>query len=120
MYEFSKGVTVPKDRCVCHTCDNPACMNVEHLWVGTWGDNLRDMARKGRHQEQQKTHCPRGHVYDEANTGYQPNGARVCRTCTRARQRLKAGWNETDAYSLPPTPSHASTARRWPKLTQGL
>ena len=34
--------------CVRHKCDNPRCINPEHLEVGTWGDNNRDRAQRGR------------------------------------------------------------------------
>lgn len=69
---------VPKRMELDHLCRNPRCVNPQHLEVVTHQENMR------RGHFGQKTHCPLGHPYDEANTYYVPStGYRRCRACQK-------------------------------------
>lgn len=76
-------------------CDVPACINPNHLWLGTHAENMADMNRKGRNAMSSKTHCKRGHPFTPENTFKQPGG-RACRICQRIISR-KSYWKRRGA-----------------------
>lgn len=58
-WEVANG-SIPAGMHVLHSCDNPPCVNPEHLRLGTHADNMADKAAKGR------CNIPRGAANHEA------------------------------------------------------
>jgi hypothetical protein len=79
---------IPPGIHVLHRCDNPACFNPDHLFLGTHRDNMEDMVRKGRSQRK---------LSDEAVAEIRNSGlpsmllAGKHKVCVQTVNRIKSG-----------------------------
>jgi hypothetical protein len=91
-WELANKTPIPDGKLICHSCDNPPCVNPAHLWPGTdkenrWDSILKGRAKKPPHKKPQ-THCKHGHKFTAANS-YTYSWGRMCRTCTLARSKKR-------------------------------
>ena len=87
-----KHGNVPDEMFVCHKCDNPSCINTEHLFIGTPAENVADMMKKGRYVSGGKPH------YGETNpkaklTRKQVDGILVLKKFGISAPRIAASLN---------------------------
>ena len=62
-WELTNG-QIPDGKLVCHTCDISACVNPNHLFLGTWKGNMEDRDKKGRNYQFSKMLCENGNRFN--------------------------------------------------------
>lgn len=68
-YMIHKG-EIPKGLKVCHSCDNPSCVNPDHLNLGTHDDNMREKVERGRAKRPDLTEHDRLVINQLVNRGF--------------------------------------------------
>lgn len=98
-----EGSDIPSNLCVLHTCDNPKCVNPDHLWFGTRTDNNKDRDEKGRLGRRDGNHNGRAKLTEN--------------DIPRIRDMLRCGAMQTEIAKWfdvhPCTISDIKHGRRW-------
>lgn len=85
-YMFATGQN-PGELLVCHRCDNPPCINPDHLYLGTVKNNVDDMHGRGRSWQKMRERCPAGHLLLDFNLSpvHLKKSQRRCWACGKAQ-----------------------------------
>lgn len=81
---------IPQGHDLDHLCRNRRCVNPDHLEPVTRRENLLRGIGVITIENSKKTHCPKGHPYDAANTGFSSGRrGRRCLACHRDKERAR-------------------------------
>jgi hypothetical protein len=94
-WQLTQG-DIPHGLDVCHTCDNPPCVNPDHLFLGTQKDNAQDMKQKGR-----------------STVGERSGTAKLTEVQVREIRALYVGRQRTKGHGRYSPISQAALARRF-------
>lgn len=114
------GRPVPDNLFALHTCDNPPCVNPDHLFIGDQKKNMEDCLSKGRFYRAPpgtkrnikiREYCKHGHERTPENLMCGAGGYQICKACRSIQDaRKRALWMSQglNANGRPRSPRHAS------------
>jgi len=102
---------LPDGMCICHKCDNPTCVNPDHLFLGTPGANTRDMIEKGR--SRLRTHG----FFGETSGNVKLNAEQVLEIRRKAATEKRCMARLAREFDVSPSQIHRIVTREaWPHL----
>lgn len=86
-WSFENG-PIPCGMVIMHECDNPACVRLDHLKLGTQKQNLTDASARLRFAKQSAAACKQGHAFTCSYKSKHGIGSRrICRECLNVSNR---------------------------------